>query len=189
MGQSYGVSKELALEFQLSFPMRNSSALKQKVTEIFELLRDPVYRYLFRVLDNPGDAEDLTQEVFLRLYGHMHDAGAIGNVRAWVFRVAHNLAIDQQRRKIQLEPFNAPTWDQTRDPAPGAEDRVLARERHKRVQHAVSQLSAHERHCLELRAEGLTYREIAGILEMRPPTLAKYLGRIIKTLVREAACD
>ena len=179
------MSKELVLDFQLSFAMRNASALKQKVTEVFDLLRDPVYRYLFRVLDNPGDAEDLTQEVFLRLYSHLREDGAVGNVRAWVFRVAHNLAIDQQRRKAHLQAFEAPNREQALDSAPCAEDRVLANERHKRLRRALSQLSTQEKHCLELRAEGLSYREIADVLDMRPPTLAKYLGRIISKLARE----
>lgn len=185
--QNYGASKEIALDFQLSFTMRNTSALKQKVTEIFELLRDPVYRYLFRVLDNQRDAQDLTQEVFLRLYRHLHEGRAVGNVRAWIFRVAHNLAIDQQRKKVHLESFDAPAWDRARDPAPSAEDQVLHDERHRRLQVALCQLSTHERHCLELRAEGLSYQEIAAIFEMRLPTLAKYVGRIIRKLVKEAS--
>ena len=49
--------------------------------------------------------------------------------------------------------------------------------------------SSQEKQCLELRAEGLSYQEIAEIFEMRLPTLVKYLGRIIKRLVREVAHD
>ena len=169
--------------------MRNTNALKQQVTEIFELLRDPVYRYLFRVLDNPGDAEDLTQEVFLRLYAHLREGGTVGNVRAWAFRVAHNLAVDQQRRKVRLEGMEDAAVDRTPDPAPGAEQRALENEKYRRLQRAMEQLSSQEKHCLELRAEGLSYQEIAEILEMRLPTVAKYVGRIIRKLVRESACD
>jgi hypothetical protein len=94
-------------ELELSFTAGNRSALRQKVTQVFELLRDPVYRYLFRVLDNRDEAEDLTQEVFLRLYAHLQKGNPVANVRAWVFRVAHNLAIDQQRKKGRLEPLES----------------------------------------------------------------------------------
>src|SRR5580693_4500528 len=100
MEDSYAASKGLPLDVDLSFTMRNTSALRQRVTKAFELLRDPVYRYLFRVLENSEEAEDLTQEVFLRLYAHLHKGHTVANIRAWVFRVAHNLAIDRQRRKI-----------------------------------------------------------------------------------------
>ena len=50
MEESYAASQGLPLDVELSFTMRNTAALKQRVTEAFELLRDPVYRYLSRVL-------------------------------------------------------------------------------------------------------------------------------------------
>ena len=187
MDESYAASEGLPLDAELSFSIGNSSTLKQRVTKVFELLRDPVYRYLFRILGDRANAEDLTQEVFLRLYSHLHGGGGVANVRAWVFRVAHNLAIDYQRKKVHLEPYDAPTWYQAPDPAPCAEDRVLEDERQRRLQRALSELSSEERHCLELRAEGLTYQEIADVLDIRLPTLVKYLGRIIRKLVKQTA--
>ena len=189
MEQNCSVSKQLPLDRELLFTLRNTSTLKQKVAKVFELLRDPVYRYLYRVLDNPEEAEDLTQEVFLRLYSCLHKGQAVGNIRAWVFRVAHNLAVDQQRKKLPFDLFDSAAWDQTEDRAPGPEQRVLEEEKHKRLEWALAQLSSQEKRCLELRAEGLTYQEIAEIFEMRLPTLVKYLGRIIRKLVREITYD
>jgi RNA polymerase sigma-70 factor, ECF subfamily len=185
MEQNFTVPRELLLDGELLFTLRNTSGLKQKVSKIFELLRDPVYRYLLRVLDNREEAEDLTQEVFLRLYTGLHKGQAVGNIRAWVFRVAHNLAIDQQRKKVPLELFDSAKVEQSLDPSPGAEQRVLQEEQHDRLQRALAQLSSQEKQCLELRAEGLSYHEIAEVLDMRPPTLVKYFGRIIKKLVSE----
>jgi RNA polymerase sigma-70 factor, ECF subfamily len=185
MKQHYGAAKELLLDAEILFSLRSSSTLKQKVAEIFELLRDPVYRYSVRALGSAEEAEDLTQDVFLRLYESLHKGQAVGNIRAWVFRVAHNLVIDKQRKKVALEPFPSTVWDRTSDPAPGAEERVLAQEKYRSLQLALTRLSGQERQCLELRAEGLSYHEIAEVLEMRPPTLVKYLGRIIRKLVKE----
>ena len=189
MEESYAASEGLPLDVELSFTLRNSSALKQRVTEVFGLLRDPVYRYLFRVLENHQEAEDLTQEVFLRLYTYLQNGNTVTNARAWVFRVAHNVAIDRQRRKVEFEPMDADGLEKTCDPAPGAEQRVLDGEQYGRLKRALRGLSSQEKHCLELRAEGLSYREIADILDMRMPTLVKYLGRIIQKLVRGTACD
>jgi RNA polymerase sigma-70 factor, ECF subfamily len=185
MEQGYSASEGMPLDVELPFAMRTSSALKQRVTRIFELLRDPVYRYLFRVLENRGEAEDLTQDVFLRLYICLHKGQTVTNTRAWVFRVAHNLAIDQQRRKIHFEPLDSANLEEACDPSTGADQRLLDRERHRRLRDALTSLSSQEKHCLELRAEGLSYKEIADILDMRMPTLVKYLSRIIKKLVRE----
>jgi RNA polymerase sigma-70 factor (ECF subfamily) len=182
------ICADLGLELELSLATPNRSLLRQRVTQVFELLRDPVYRYLFRVLDSRDEAEDMTQEVFLRLYAHLHKGYAVANVRAWVFRVAHNLAIDQQR-KNRFELMDLSAQMEACDPAPGADQKVLNDEQDKRLGQALASLSNEERHCLELRAEGLSYREIADILEMRMPTLVKHMGRIIKKLVRETAYD
>jgi len=189
MDPGFADSNHLPLDVDLAFTMQKSSALKQKVAEIFELLRDPVYRYLYRVLDNPNEAEDLTQEAFLRLYVCLHKGQAVTNIRAFVFRVAHNLAIDQHRKKIQFEPMDPAGWDEACDPDPGAEQRVLDQEQRQKLRHALTSLSIQEKLCLELRAEGLSYREIADIVNMRMPTLVKYLGRIVKKLVKETTYD
>lgn len=189
MKEMPGISKELLLDRELLFALRNSSTLKQKTAEIFELLRDPVYRYLFRVLGNACEAEDLTQEVFLRLYTYLYNGQNVGNLRAWVFRVAHNLAVDQQRKKVVLGPLDANISEQAQDPSPGIEQRLLEAEQYQRLQTALAQLTSQEKHCLELRAEGLSYHEIAEIFEMRLPTLVKYLGRIIRKLVNEVTYD
>ncbi len=185
MEQGNSASEGMPMEVECPFAIANSSALKQRVTRAFELLRDPVYRYLFRVMENRSEAEDLTQEVFLRLYIYLHKGQTVTNARAWVFRVAHNLAIDQQRRRIQFEPMDSDGLEQACDPSTGADQRLLDREQHRKLRDALTSLSTQEKHCLELRAEGLSYKEIAGILDIRMPTLVKYLSRIIKKLVRE----
>jgi DNA-directed RNA polymerase specialized sigma24 family protein len=99
----------LPLDPELSLVSSNRLALRQWVTRVFELLRDPVHRYLLRLLDSCDDAGDLTREVFLRVYAHLHRGHTVENVRAWVFRVAHNLAIDQM--KIESGNMNAEFGD------------------------------------------------------------------------------
>ncbi|PYV80934.1 MAG: hypothetical protein DMG05_30820 [Acidobacteria bacterium] len=50
----------------MSIGLERSSALEQRIAELFELLKDPLYRYLVGILGNTSEAEDLTQETFLR---------------------------------------------------------------------------------------------------------------------------
>ena len=106
---------ELWLDSHVLRDMQNASRLEQKVSELFELLRDPIYRYVCRLIGKRAEAEDLTQETFLRLYDSLQKGQAMGNVRPWLYRVAHSLAIDwlrQQGRLEQIEddvlPFAAP---------------------------------------------------------------------------------
>ena len=97
MDVKYNAAAEIGLDRRLWRTMRSASNLKEKVAEVFELLRDPVYQYLGVLLANREEAEDLTQEVFLRLYHCLYKGQAVNNVRAWVFWVAHNLALNQRR--------------------------------------------------------------------------------------------
>src|SRR5208337_5004607 len=73
--------------------------LEQKVVRVYEALRTPVYQYLAVAFRDPVEAEDITQETFLRLYVYWSSGRTIADdrLRSWIFRVAHNLAIDRGR--------------------------------------------------------------------------------------------
>jgi RNA polymerase sigma-70 factor (ECF subfamily) len=70
---------------------------KKTYTQLLETHRDRVYSYLLYCLRDRDDAEDLTQEVFLRLWKHGRDF-RIEKAEAWLIRVAHNLCVDHSRR-------------------------------------------------------------------------------------------
>jgi RNA polymerase sigma-70 factor (ECF subfamily) len=169
--------------------MQSPSDVKQKVSDVFELLQDSIFRYLVRVLDDPSEAEDVLQETFIRLYRTLHKGQVIEDVRPWIFRVAHNLVLYRFRKKTPVELLDPAGWDlvsqQNRDCAPSAEQKVLEKEQEERFEAALARLSPQEKYCLELRAEGLSYREIAQVLDMKPPTLVSFLGRVIKKLKSE----
>ena len=95
-----GSISEIWLNRELLRRMQSASDVKQKVSEVFELLQDSVFRYLVRVLDDPSEAEDVMQETFIRLYRALHKGQVIEDVRPWIFRVAHNLVLYQFRRRV-----------------------------------------------------------------------------------------
>src|SRR4026209_2770449 len=183
-----GSVSEIWLNRELSRRMQGASDVKEKVSEVFELLQDSVFRYLVRVLDDPSEAEDVMQETFIRLYRALHKGQVIEDVRPWIFRVAHNLVLYRFRKKSPVELLDPAGWDllkEQRDPSASAEQRVLEKEQQARFEVALARLSPQEKYCLELRAEGLSYREIAQVLEMKAPTLVSFLGRVIKKLKSE----
>ncbi|MCI0422571.1 MAG: RNA polymerase sigma factor [Acidobacteria bacterium] len=189
MESRVGSVSEIWLNSELLRKMQSASDVKQKVSEVFELLEDSIFRYLVRVLDDPSEAEDVMQETFIRLYRALHKGQVIEDVRPWIFRVAHNLVLYRFRKKSPVELLDPAGWDllreQSRDPSASPEQKVLEREQQERFAAALARLSAQEKYCLELRAEGLTYREIAQVLEMKAPTLVSFLGRVIKKLKSE----
>lgn len=189
VSEKFGVAEALHLDGELLQTMNAPLSLEVRVSAVFELLRDPVYRYLFRTLGDASEAEDLTQEVFLRLCGSLQKGKRIENTRAWVFRVARNLALDRRTVKLRVESLDAEDWawvhEKVEDPAPSAEHQLLIQERQNRFHMALKCLTKQEKECLDLRAVGLGYREIAEVFGMRTPTLVSFFGRIIRKLLRE----
>lgn len=178
---------ELWLDSHALLEIQGTSRLEQKVAELFELLRDPIYRYVCRLIGKIPEAEDLTQETFLRLFDSLQKGHAMGNVRPWLYRVAHNLAIDwlRQQGRVEQAEENSLLLNSIIDVKPDAEQRLLANERQRQFRAVMMQLSPQQRHCLFLRAEGLNYREIGEVLGIGISTVATFLGRAIKRIAEE----
>lgn len=133
-----------------------------RVAELYCELRDELYRRLVANGIRPHLAQELTQATFLRLHASLIDGNNILNSRAWVFTVAHNLALNSRRRPL-----------------------LLRSERMARIDRAFVTLSRQQRLCLSLRAEGFRYKEIANITGLGISTVGEFLQRAICRL-REA---
>lgn len=166
--------------------MAQAKTLEERVAEVFELLRVPLYQYLMAVFGNPAEAEDLTQECFLRLYSSLQDGQTICDVRFWVFRVAHNLAMDRRKHEQFLAPLSADTWDELVSLLPDTglnpEQDMLRREKFSRLFEGLKRLSLHERQALYLRSRGFKYGEIAEIMNVGSSTVGEFLRRGIRKL-------
>src|SRR5580658_10916093 len=80
--------------------MRGSSEsiVEEKVIGLFDELRIPLLRYLAGFPLTVHDSEDVIQEVFLALFRHLRNGKSHQNVRGWLFRAAHNLALKKRLR-------------------------------------------------------------------------------------------
>ena len=134
---------------------------RQTVLLLFDAHRGGVHRYVRTLGVTDRDGDDIVQEVFLALFDHVARGKDRSNLRGWIFKVAHNLALrhrarEARRRRLRslLEP--RPVFDSM----PTPEDRYLSGQRQARLLAVVDALPARDRRCLQLRAEGLRYREI-----------------------------
>ncbi|HEV7511243.1 MAG TPA: RNA polymerase sigma factor [Candidatus Acidoferrum sp.] len=163
--------------------------IEERITQLYVDLHEPVYRYLLCLSVNPAEADEIVQETFLRLYRHVHGGGREDNLRGWVFRVAHNLSINEfksRKRFVSSTPEDLAELNAVADPRRGPEELLLRREKMARVHAGISALSEQQKQCLYLRAEGFRYREIAGILEVTISTVVESLRRAIKKLAKES---
>lgn len=158
--------------------------LQDQVIQLYEEARQDVYHYLLRLRLTPAQAQEGAQEVFLRLHSALRRGEAIRNPRAWVFRVAHNLAATQHAAADRWTSIEPGLEAVLADRAPGPERDAIRRQQSARVSQALSELSPQQRRCLYLRAEGLRYREIAETIGIGVSTVSEFVTRAVVRLRR-----
>ena len=161
------------------------ATLEDEVAGLFDQLRNQLLRYLFTFGLQVQDGEEVIQEVFLALFLHLRRGRSRSNLRGWVFRVAHNLAL--KRRAHDGESSGSPlacAGDLLVDPAPNAEDEMASCQEQERLSAVLRALPEQDRRCLALRAEGLRYREIAETLGISLGNVSILLSRSLARLAR-----
>jgi RNA polymerase sigma-70 factor (ECF subfamily) len=163
------------------------SETESAVMTFFEQYRDPILRYALSFGISVHDAEEVAQEVFLSLFRHLQLGRSRKNLRGWIFRVAHNLALKQRYASQKSRDIIGPcdgVAEQYRDPAPNPEEHLSSAQRRQRLLGVVHALSETDQSCLRLRAEGLRYREIATVLGISLGSVSISLTRSIARLIR-----
>lgn len=158
---------------------RKHQRLEETVVELYASLRPSLLGYAYQMLGSAGDSEDLVQIAFLRLFDHLQKESAIQNLRSWLYRVVHNLAIDHIRRR-GIHELAVASWLSERSltgNTRSTEDDLIQQQR---IEQSLGILNERERHCLMLRAEGLSYQEIGEILGISDKAVSVYLARGLK---------
>jgi RNA polymerase sigma-70 factor, ECF subfamily len=168
---------------------RQLSPAEDAVLELFDALQDRLFRYLTSFMLALPDAEEIIQETFLALFQHLQRGGSRENLKGWLFRVAHNLALKKRyrdRRAYQNLGGFLPAEDKVPDPGLSPEEEFAFRQTQARLMAVVQALPELDRQCLILRAEGLRYREIADVLDMSLSSVSVSLGRSLARISRAA---
>lgn len=153
--------------------------LEETIVELYATMRVPLLSYAYQVVGSTGEAEDLVQVAFLRLFDQLRRHEPIQNLRSWLYRVVHNLAIDHLRRQGK-EDSAVSEWvtHRTLENAPhSAEHDLIQRQR---IAGSLELLNLREKRCLMLRAEGLSYKEIGDVLSISAKAVSVYLARGLK---------
>ncbi len=122
-------------------------------------------RYATRILDNPASAEDVVQNVFIKLFENWKKgARPSGKLKSWLYRVTHNEAVDFIRRESRLSILHARRAGEQSGCSDGVNCPENDVERRALVLEHVRKLHPTEQQVLLLRLEeGLSYREIAEV--------------------------
>jgi len=138
-----------------------------------------VYRLAYRLTGNPYDAEDLTQEVFVRVFRSLHTYTP-GTFEGWLHRITTNLFLDQARRKSRIRFDALPEDADNRLPSPVAtpDAAYLNQMFDADVEAALAALPPDFRAAVVLcDVEGLSYEEIADVLGVKMGTVRSRIHR------------
>ncbi len=151
-----------------------------------------VRAFLIHMLGSVEEAEDLTQDTFIKVFNQAGRYHGEGKFKSWLFRIAGNLARSRLRRRkilswVSFNPDFHDRPDSQRNPAQDLEQN----EQRRLVHQALAQLPHRQREALVLfRFQGLKYGEIAESMAITVPAveslIQRAMGHLRKTLVRKA---
>lgn len=152
--------------------MESPTTPSDAARELFHEHGYAVYRFASVLLRHHQDAEDVLQETFLKLLRHLAGGGRTDNIRGWLFTVAAHAARDRQRRRTRWIPWTV-DHDLTVPPARlRDEDGRLTV-----IRESLLRLTERDRLLLVLRAQQLSYREIASATGIRLSSVGSLLAR------------
>lgn len=150
--------------------------------ELIDHFHLPVFHLLYRMTGNRADAEDLTQEVFVKAYRSLQHFHRASSLKTWLFRIAMNLAIDLQRKGRPTLAL-PPTPESCEMPWALVERRVLSQ--------AIAKLTAKQRAVLLLRIfQDLSFKEIGETMDSPIGTVkAHYHAAVmrLRSLLKECS--
>lgn len=149
------------------------------VDSLFDLHANGVYRLALAMLRQPAAAQDVVQDTFARLIEQLRAHGPLTNPRGWLYTVAAHACRDRQRRLHRWLP-----WLSERDTRRASETPDRFDDAHV-VLDAIRGLPSRDRLLIALRAQGLSYREIADAAGIRATSVGQLLTRALNRLQHE----
>ncbi len=156
--------------------------------QAFRLFFERYHAFLLRYLERMGlpveVAEDVVQQAFLMIWERRAQIDPTRSLRAFLFRIGHNRALNYFRDTRRL--ISVTTVPEMADPGCSAEQQADAFWLEQRLQAAIARLPARQRAVFELCfLQDLTYREAAEVLGIRPKTVENHMAQALRQL-REA---
>jgi RNA polymerase sigma-70 factor (ECF subfamily) len=147
---------------------------------LFRRYTPPLINFLARMVPDRARAEELAQEVFVRIYQARQRYEPKARFSTWLFGIARRLALNELDRAYRKRerPLDDTYAQFGADPAPSAEEQLDAERRGRAIERALARLPERQRAALLLRSsQGLGYEEIAAVLETSTASIKSLLHR------------
>lgn len=160
---------------------------------LIQKYRKPIIHFMYRMVHNQAVAEELAQEVFLRVYRSRETYRAEARFSTWLYRIATNLGVNYARDNRHERMASTVYLDETdsetgttpdvADTTPGAEANMLRRERMNAIREHVMALPERQRMAVLMhKYEGMDYKQIGDVLKLSESATKSLLFRAYQTL-------
>jgi len=163
---------------------RAKKADKDAACELLKIYYAEVYAYLRRLCGSRHDAEDLTQQTFLKAWSSLDGFAGRSKFSTWLYRIAHNTYIDWQRRNTgSTQSCPDQWWQECIDQNPGPFANLAERQLAQCLYEAVGRLNEDKKQVVHLHYyQGLSIRETAKVLDIATSTVKYRLREVFKIL-------
>jgi len=178
--------------------LRAKKGDKEAFDELYQKYKRPILNYVYRFIGNRANAEELTQEAFVRSYINLHRFEPRAKFSSWLYRIAGNLAknyirhaqYEKRAHSIKHRTYDGSDEefeiiDSIKDKAKRPDESAESKETDALVQDAINELPAQFKEVLILcDLEGFTYEEAAKIMRCKPMTVGSRLWRAREKLAK-----
>ena len=163
---------------------RAKKADKNAASELLKIYYADIYSYLRRLCGSRHDAEDLTQQTFLKAWSSFDCFAGRSKFSTWLYRIAHNTFLDWLRKNnVGTQSRSEQWWQECIDQNPGPFANLAERQMALRLYEAVDKLNEDKKHVVHLHYyQGLSLRETAKVLNIATSTLKYRLREVFKAL-------
>lgn len=154
----------------------------EEFTGIIDPIKDKLYRYAYRIVKDEMEAEDVVQEVIIKLWKKKEQFAEIGNKEAWCMTLTRNLSIDKTRsRKGRVESIE--DYHHVKDSARDPYSETKSSDMMKHIMELMDKLPDNQKSVLHLRdVEGYSYKEISEITTLSVDQVKVNLYRARKSM-------
>jgi RNA polymerase sigma-70 factor (ECF subfamily) len=157
-----------------------------EIVSMYDTLRVSLLGYLVGLGLVREEAEDVVQETFLRLLRNLEEVKDEEHLRPWIFRVAHNITVDQfrsARRRADANSVELSTLhEELSYTGLSPEESAIKQEQWRIARQAIERLTPQQKYVVLLRAEGLRYREIGEVLNLSTTRVGELVQRALVRL-------
>lgn len=166
-----------------------ASGNMQAFEEIYRAASGFIYNVALRILRNSHDAQEVTQDVFMKIYHNLKSFAFRSAFRTWIYRIAVNTAIDRYRQILRQNKgrIDCEAVQIQGSGAPEVRSRVERLDSQAKISRLLDRLDPRQKTCVLLREiEGLSYKDIARVLRIPINTVRSRLKRARQALLEYA---